>query len=147
MKTHRPQRANRITQGRLNAGAIILLCLLLVIPGYALSRLTPHLPWWVLVGVPLALSLVAFFVYRSDKRRAAAGEWRVPEATLHLLALIGGWPGAFLAQRAFRHKISKVPFQCVFWAVVLLYQAVALDSLLGWRLTKDVIRVIQSQMA
>jgi len=131
----------------LNISAIIVLALLLTIPGYALSRLTPHVDWRILVGAPIALSVLAFLAYRSDKRSAEAGEWRVPGATLHLVALIGGWPGAFLAQRAFRHKTSKASFQFVFWIVVLIHQFAAVDSLLDWRLTKDALRTIKSQTA
>jgi uncharacterized membrane protein YsdA (DUF1294 family) len=101
----------------------------------------------VLIGAPLALSVFAFFAYRSDKRRAEAGEWRIPESTLHFVALIGGWPGAFLAQRRFRHKTSKTSFQFVFWVVVLTHQAIAVDSLLDWRLTKDALHAIRSQIA
>ena len=37
-----------------------------------------------------------------------------PERTLHLLALLGGWPGAILARRRFRHKTMKVPFLIAF---------------------------------
>ena len=142
MNTPRSQQANRPVRGQLNLSTIVVLCVLLVIPSYALNRLTAYLDWRILVAVPLSLSVVAFFVYRSDKRSAQAGEWRVPEATLHFIALIGGWPGAFLAQRAFRHKTSKLSFQFVFWIVVLIYQFAAVDSLLDWRLTKDAIRAI-----
>ena len=39
---------------------------------------------------------------------------------LHLLGIIGGWPGALLAQRLLRHKNSKQSFQVVFWITVLL---------------------------
>ena len=147
MKTHRSLHPDRSPRGRLNASAIIVLCLLLTMPPYALSRLTSHLDWRVLIGVPLALSAFTFFAYRSDKRSAEAGEWRIPEATLHFIALIGGWPGAFLGQRAFRHKTSKASFQFVFWCVVLLHQFAAVDSLLDWRLTRDAIRAIKSGSA
>jgi uncharacterized membrane protein YsdA (DUF1294 family) len=143
MNTPRPQQVDRSEHGRLNASTIIVLSVLLAIPGYALSRLTAFVDWRILAGVPLALSVVAFFVYRSDKRGAQAGEWRVPEATLHFIALIGGWPGAFLAQRVFRHKTSKLSFQFVFWIVVLVHQFAAVDSLLDWHLTKDAIRAIK----
>ena len=125
----------------------IVLGLLLATPSYALARLAPHIAWWILGGAPLALSVFAFFAYRSDKRSAEAGEWRVPESTLHFVSLVGGWPGAFLAQRAFRHKTSKASFQFVFWTVVLLHQFVAIDSLLDWRFTRDALRVIKSQTA
>jgi uncharacterized membrane protein YsdA (DUF1294 family) len=123
----------------------LALGLLLCLPAYALSRLAPSVDWRALISVPLALSAFAFFAYRSDKRRAEAGEWRIPESTLHLTALIGGWPGAFLAQRTFRHKTSKTSFQVVFWLVVLVHQFLAVDSLLDWRLTKDALRVVKSQ--
>jgi uncharacterized membrane protein YsdA (DUF1294 family) len=123
------------------------LCLLLAIPGFALSRLTSQIDWRVLVGAPLALSFFTFFAYRSDKLRAEAGEWRVPESTLHFAGLVGGWPGAFLAQRRFRHKTSKVSFQIVFWIVVLSHQFVAVDFLLDWRITRDAVRAIRSRTA
>lgn len=45
-------------------------------------------------------------VYRHDKRRAFAGQWRVPEATLHLAEFAGGWPGAFLAQRMHKFEVA-----------------------------------------
>lgn len=73
-------------------------------------------------------SLLAFFAYWRDKRSAERGAWRTPEQTLHLFELLGGWPGALLAQRLFRHKTR---FQLVFWAIVLLHQLFWLDRLGG----------------
>jgi uncharacterized membrane protein YsdA (DUF1294 family) len=128
--------------GGVTAPAFVFLLLLLAMPGYALSRLTTWIDWRLLVAAPLVFSVIAFFAYRSDKRRAEAGEWRIPEFTLHLAGLIGGWPGAFLAQRQFRHKTSKTSFQVVFWVIVLVHQFVAVDSLVGWRFTKDALRFI-----
>ena len=55
-----------------------------------------------------------------DKISAESGRWRTPETTLHLFALIGGWPGALLAQRKYRHKTRKVSFRRVFWMTVAL---------------------------
>lgn len=72
----------------------------------------------------LVMSLVCFVLYGVDKRRAGRGGRRVPEQTLHLLALAGGWPGAFLGQRHFRHKTKKVPFLIVFWIVVVAHIAI-----------------------
>jgi len=96
------------------------------------------------LGVPLVLSIFAFFAYRSDKRRAEAGKWRVPESTLHIIEILGGWPGAFLAQRQFRHKTSKVSFQIIFWIIIMAHQFLAVDSLNGWRLSKDALRFLKS---
>lgn len=122
----------------------MVLALLLAAPAYALSKLAPEINGWVLLGGALGVSALAFFEYRGDKRRAAEGEWRIPEATLLFTALIGGWPGAFLAQRLFRHKTAKLGFQARFWLVVLLHQLVAVDSLLGWRFTQEIARVMRA---
>jgi uncharacterized membrane protein YsdA (DUF1294 family) len=79
---------------------------------------------------------VTFLVYAWDKSAARRGAWRVPESTLHVLALLGGWPGALLAQRVLRHKTRKQPFGAIFWVTVLA-NCLALAGLAylsgGWR--------------
>lgn len=67
-----------------------------------------------------AASAVTFVAYTIDKSAAQKGRWRTSEGTLHLLSLIGGWPGAWLAQRVLRHKSRKQPFRAVFWMTVVL---------------------------
>ena len=74
--------------------------------------------------VVLVLSLVAFVFYGFDKRRARKDGRRVPEKTLHLIALFGGWPGALIGQRVFRHKTQKLSYRIVFWLCVMLHLAV-----------------------
>lgn len=82
----------------------------------------------------LLASVLAFAAYGIDKAAAIGGAWRIPEAFLHLLGLAGGWPGALLAQRIFRHKSRKVSFQIVFWTVAALNSAAALWLLrLAWQ--------------
>ena len=76
------------------------------------------------LGLVAVMSLWTFVVYGFDKRRAARGGRRVAEQTLHLLALVGGWPGALFGQRFFRHKTSKLSFLVVFWAVVVIHNAI-----------------------
>jgi uncharacterized membrane protein YsdA (DUF1294 family) len=122
--------------------AVGALALLLVAPGWALSRLAPLVDWRILVAVPLGISVYTFLAYRSDKLRAEAGSWRIPESTLHLSEFLGGWPGAFLGQRIFRHKTSKTSFQVTFWAIVLVHQFIAVDSLLDWRMVRHAAQVI-----
>jgi uncharacterized membrane protein YsdA (DUF1294 family) len=72
----------------------------------------------IVPAVYLAFSAVAYAAYGLDKRAAERGTWRTREATLHVLALFGGWPGALVAQRVFRHKSRKTSFQLVFWGTV-----------------------------
>lgn len=73
---------------------------------------------------PLALaygiaSLVAYAMYFIDKSAAGRGARRIPEATLHMASVFGGWPGALIAQQQFRHKTIKQPFQSIFWMTVV----------------------------
>jgi len=74
---------------------------------------------WVAAFYGIA-SLVAFVAYALDKSAARQGRWRTPESTLHGLGLVGGWPGALLAQQLLRHKSSKPSFAAAFWATVCL---------------------------
>ncbi|WP_253254158.1 DUF1294 domain-containing protein [Xanthomonas arboricola] len=76
-----------------------------------------------------ATSIVAMLTYRRDKRAARRGGQRTPETTLHLIALLGGWPGALLAQAMFRHKSSKAAFQLRFWITVVVNVAVLVLAL------------------
>ncbi len=77
------------------------------------------LPWWMpaLYG---ALSLVAFTAYGIDKAAARGGRQRISEQALLVLGLIGGWPGALLAQQLFRHKTRKRSFRRAFWGTVVI---------------------------
>ena len=84
------------------------------------------------LAVVVTLSLVTFVAYRFDKRRAQKGGRRVPEKTLHLMALLGGWPGALAGQRVFRHKTQKLSFRTVFWLCVTLHLAVVGGAVYLW---------------
>lgn len=86
----------------------------------------------------LVASVVAFVAYAFDKSAAQRNEWRTPENTLHLFALLGGWPGAMAAQRLLRHKSAKASFQMTFWVTVVLN-----CGALAWLLSPSGARVLQ----
>lgn len=91
-------------------------------------------PKWIAAGyggVLAVMSVVTLVVYAWDKRRAKRGGSRVSERTLHTLELLGGWPGAWVAQRWFRHKSRKRSYRLVFGLIVLLHAA-AIAGLLWW---------------
>lgn len=73
-----------------------------------------------LVLAYLGCSIVTFIAYAFDKSKAKRGAWRTPESTLHVFALIGGWPGAAIAQQTLRHKSQKRDFRIVFWLTVIV---------------------------
>ncbi len=68
-------------------------------------------------------------LYRADKKAAISGKWRKPESGLHLVELLGGWPGAFIAQRIYRHKTKKKSYQMIFRSIVFLHLAVWTDCI------------------
>lgn len=109
----RPQGARRSRWGFTEIAALLLGI------GLLAMVVTGKLPWQIAAGYPL-LSAVTWLVYRKDKQAAGSGRWRTPESTLQLLALLGGWPGAWLAQKHLRHKSSKSSFQLTFWVMVAL---------------------------
>jgi uncharacterized membrane protein YsdA (DUF1294 family)/cold shock CspA family protein len=88
-----------------------------------------YLPGKVL-ALYLVASLITLFAYILDKSAALHNQWRTQESTLHVLALVGGWPGALAAQRMLRHKTAKSSFQIVFWITVALN-----CGALGWLLS------------
>jgi uncharacterized membrane protein YsdA (DUF1294 family) len=78
-------------------------------------------------AVPLVYvlaSVTAFVLYRLDKSAALSGRSRTPEDTLLVVGLLGGWPGALVAQKVFHHKSRKGSFQIAFWVSVALNCAV-----------------------
>ena len=83
--------------------------------------------WWPwLLGWILLSSLVAFVAHGRDKRAARLGRRRTPERTLHLIELIGGWPGALLAMTVFHHKTRKASYFLVTALIVIVWIAVAI---------------------
>lgn len=94
---------------------------LFAIPGFfvlfGVCAIFWKVPAWVAL-VYLVASVVCFILYAIDKSAAAAKRWRVSEATLLWVGLMGGWPGAILAQQYLRHKSNKVSFRAKFWSTV-----------------------------
>ncbi|MDP0491482.1 MAG: DUF1294 domain-containing protein [Verrucomicrobiota bacterium JB023] len=154
----RPRKGDRVTyrlgkdgKGRRQAKGILMkrtsslrgslsrlaFLVLLVLPILAGGKLLPQ--WWLVPTGMVVMSVITWSAYRDDKRRSQAAEWRVRESTLHLLELLGGWPGAFFAQRRFRHKVSKGKFLFVFWLIVTLWQLVSFEIVSGGVLRDDVL--------
>lgn len=72
------------------------------------------------------INVVAFALYGLDKHRAVYGEWRIPEAVLLGLSIIGGAYGAAAGMLFFNHKtrhtafLITVPLTFLLWIALLV---------------------------
>lgn len=73
-----------------------------------------------------AVNLAAFAAFGLDKRRAKKHQWRVPEKTLFLLALLGGSLGAVCGMCAFHHKTKHWYFKYGLPALLFAHIALAI---------------------
>jgi len=105
--------------------SIIFLC---VVGGLVFLNKLPV----IILVIYAVLSVLTFALYAKDKSAAQSGRWRTSESTLHLFSLIGGWPGAIIAQSKLRHKSKKTSFRVVCWVTVIINCGV-----LGWLLTPE----------
>lgn len=87
------------------------------------------------------VSLVSFVMYWIDKQAAQRAGQRIAENTLHLFELCCGWPGALVAQQAFRHKTRKGSYQFVFWLAVFFNLGA-----LGWLLVAPEAMSLRQQL-
>jgi uncharacterized membrane protein YsdA (DUF1294 family)/cold shock CspA family protein len=108
------QRKPPVIRGAVALGTIVAFVVLYLVVNW----------YWVIPGWVAALylgsSAICYLAYATDKSAAAAGRWRVSESTLLTLGLLGGWPGAIVAQQVLRHKTVKTRFQFAFWGTVAL---------------------------
>ena len=101
---------------RTNPMNLNIFCYLLLALAAVASALLPHpLVMWFLLA-----SVLTFVIYGGDKMAARKGWRRVPESTLLVLGLVGGWPGAVVGQQLFRHKTQKQPFKTYFFITIVL---------------------------
>ncbi|WP_268796588.1 DUF1294 domain-containing protein [Pseudomonas huanghezhanensis] len=108
---------------------LLVLLLLCALPGYGVAMLWLRDGSWWPAAVYALMCVVTVLLYWHDKRRAKGEGQRTPEKILHAAELLGGWPGALVAQQAFRHKTRKVSYQAVFWCIVALHELFWIDRL------------------
>ena len=69
----------------------------------------------------IVINIIAFAAYFIDKRKAVKHSYRISEATLLGLCLMGGGLGALMGMQVFRHKTKKLAFQILVPASILLH--------------------------
>ncbi len=118
----RPRRSEQLHPLPLDWRTALVAAATLYCLGAAASRFGTS--GWVLLLYPL-MSLAAYLMYARDKLSAIRKRWRTAEASLHLAELLGGWPGAYVAQQTMRHKTVKPSYQVVYWLIVAAHVAAA----------------------
>ena len=80
----------------------------------------------------IAINVVTFFAYGIDKWKAKRSKWRISEATLLGMAVIGGSIGAWLGMRVWHHKTMHKKFQLGIPLVILVQIALVI-----WIISKN----------
>lgn len=73
-----------------------------------------------LVCYLLAINAVTFIVFGIDKYKAKKAKWRISEATLLLLAVLGGSVGAWVGMKVWHHKTMHKKFKYGIPAILLI---------------------------
>ena len=98
----------------------LLTVVLILVVGSAVYA-SVNTQWSAYLAWIATLSIVTFVWYGYDKGQSKRDGQRVPESILHLLALLGGFPGAWLGRWIFRHKTHKGFFILVLVASTILH--------------------------
>ena len=81
----------------------------------------------------LAINVVTFIVYGIDKYKAKKAKWRISEATLLLLAVLGGSIGAWMGMKVWHHKTMHKNFKYGIPAILLIQIALMTYLLMLWQ--------------
>ena len=108
-------------------------------------RIIGNLLWWLgmntlhscLAYYLLGINAVTFIVYGIDKYKAKKAKWRIPEATLLLLAVLGGSIGAWMGMKVWHHKTMHKKFKYGIPAILLIQ--IALVAYLHMNLWKQIV--------
>lgn len=79
----------------------------------------------ILVIYLIIINIVGFLSMGIDKYKAIKDEWRIPEKTLFIIAILGGALGSWLGMYSFRHKtkhwyfVVGMPLILIVWIFIL----------------------------
>ena len=85
----------------------------------------------------LGINAVTFIIYGIDKYKAKKAKWRISEATLLLLAVLGGSIGAWMGMKVWHHKTMHKKFKYGIPAILLIQ--IALMAYLHMNLWKQIV--------
>ncbi|MBO3655407.1 DUF1294 domain-containing protein [Acinetobacter bereziniae] len=116
-------KTNRTSQNTLNAQKasslqpMQIICIVYIV-ALAILSISGLLNGMILLFVSI-INVMTYWFYAQDKEATQINQRRVPENTLHILAFLGGWPAAWLAQQRLRHKTQKQPFRKIYFCTIV----------------------------
>ncbi len=84
----------------------------------------------LIIAYFLLINVITFFVYGLDKLKAKKQAWRIPEAVLLMLAVIGGSIGALIGMKVWHHKTLHNKFRFGVPIILILQVIIALYFIL-----------------
>ena len=82
--------------------------------------------YMLLLYYMIGINAVSFVAYGIDKLKAKKGKWRIPEATLLLMAVAGGSIGAWMGMKVWHHKTLHKKFRYGVPAILFLQMALGI---------------------
>ena len=80
----------------------------------------------VIIGYLAIINMVVFASMGIDKKRAIRGAYRISEASLFMVALLGGSMGSILGMQLFRHKTKHWYFVWGMPAILVIQLGIAI---------------------
>jgi len=80
----------------------------------------------VLIVYLVIMNIAGYATMGIDKAKAKKGAWRIPEATLFLVAILGGSIGSIFGMQHFRHKTKHWYFAVGMPIIFFLQLALAI---------------------
>ena len=84
-----------------------------------------ELKYIIIIGYLAVMNIVGIAVMGIDKSKAKRGAWRIKEATLCGVSIIGGSIGTLLGMYMFRHKTKHIYFVIGMPLILILHIALA----------------------
>ncbi|MDD3034957.1 MAG: DUF1294 domain-containing protein [Prevotella sp.] len=78
----------------------------------------------IIIGYAIVINVITLLMYGIDKWKAKHSKWRIPEATLLIMAAVGGSIGAWTGIKLFHHKTLHKKFKYGVPAILILQLAI-----------------------
>lgn len=76
---------------------------------------------YIYAGYLIIMNLAELILMIADKRRAASGQWRIPENVLLVMGILGGALGGWIGMYLVRHKTKHLQFVLLMPLMTLVY--------------------------